>query len=111
MSSTEIPLAVNIHLLHHHALDPKRNEFKNSIAVVAGLFRLQQLMNSHFHFLTIIESSISHHCYRSPNNMAAGPAVAGDTTAAAAVWVALSCCRITPRDTSFVWVAEAEAAD
>lgn len=34
------------------------------------------------------------------------PVVPGDTTAAA-VWVALSCCRITPRDRSFVWVAEA----
>ena len=40
-------------------------------------------------------------------NMAGGPEAAGDTTAAAAVWVALSCCRITPRDRSFVWVAEA----
>jgi len=39
--------------------------------------------------------------------MAGGPAVAGDTTATAAVWVALSCCWITPRDRSFVWVAEA----
>ena len=32
----------------------------------------------HFHFLTIIESSISHHCCSSSNNMAGGPEVAGD---------------------------------
>jgi hypothetical protein len=61
----------------------------------------------HFHFLTVVESSISQYCHSIPNNMAGGPEVTGDTTAAAAVWVTSSCCRGTPRDTSFVWVAEA----
>jgi len=64
-------------------------------------------MNSHFHFLTVAESSIYQYCYSSSNNMAGSPEVAGDTTAVAAVWIALSCCRITPLDRSFVWVAEA----
>jgi len=106
MSSTEIPLAVNKDLLHLHALDPKRNEFKYSIAVLTGLFRLQQLMISHFHFPTITESSLSHSRYSSPNNMAGGPAVAGDTTAAAAVWVASSCCRITHLATRHLFASQ-----
>jgi len=39
--------------------------------------------------------------------MAGGPEVVGDTTAAVAVWVALSCWRITHRERSFVWIGEA----
>jgi hypothetical protein len=108
MSSTEIPLAVNIVLLHLHVFDPNRNESRNSVAVVTGRFRSQQLMKSHFHFLTVVESSISQYCSSSSNNTAGGPEVFGDTTATAAVWVALSCYRITPRGRPFVWDAEAK---
>jgi len=58
MFSTEVPLAVKIDLLYLHVFELKRNVFKNSVAVVNGLF-FSQLMNSHFDFLTVVESSIS----------------------------------------------------
>ena len=61
----------------------------------------------HFHFLPITESPISQYRYNISKNMAGDSEVTGDTTATAAVWVASSCCRVTPHDRSFVWVAEA----
>jgi len=62
--------------------------------------------HSHFHFPTVVESSLSHYSYSSPNNMAGCPAVAGDTTATAAVWVALSCCRITHLATRHLFASQ-----
>jgi hypothetical protein len=42
-------------------------------------------MNSHFHFLTVVESSISEYFYSSSNNMVGGLEFAGDTAVTAAV--------------------------
>jgi len=38
---------------------PSCHDFRISLTIETGLFRSQQLMNSHFHFLTVVESSIS----------------------------------------------------
>jgi hypothetical protein len=46
---------------HTDALTPSWHEFKNSVMVEIGVLQWQTFMNSHFHFLIIVESAMLGH--------------------------------------------------
>jgi hypothetical protein len=57
--STEVSLFVHIIPENIDAFVPCWHRFKNSVAAEIGLLHSQPFMNSHFHFLIIVESSTS----------------------------------------------------